>query len=141
MPRKIQLLTKEIEALAKKYGRQEGKYENAIVIAKFFHPCSTYRFFATELELSEEYPDETRFFGWGGHGDGMDEWGYVQLGEMEQCVVRGLPMERELHMPPMPLHEALKQVGLEYTGPKAEDDKPDVMIIEPGTHELTGNVD
>jgi hypothetical protein len=60
------------------------------VIAKFFHPCSNWTWYAFEYD-----PKTGTFFGL---VDGFEkELGYFTLAELEDVKVRGLGMERDLH--------------------------------------------
>lgn len=76
-----------------------------MVVAKFFHPASQWRWFATEYE-----PNTKIFFG---YVTGVeDEFGYFSLAELEsvKCPF-GLGIERDRYFKEQPLKEALKTVG------------------------------
>ena len=89
----MKLLTKEIEARFAKLGRQDGKGFAAEVVAKFFRPLSSWRWYATEYD-----PKHREFFGFV-VGDAA-EWGPFSLDEFEAIGRRsGLPMERDLYRP------------------------------------------
>jgi hypothetical protein len=105
----MKLMTKELEATFTKLGRQHGDGLDRIVVAKFFHPFSSWRWYATEYD-----PEERTFFGLV-VGD-EQEWGYFSLDEFEETKIRGLPFERELHVKPRTLREALKSDGIKYEG-------------------------
>lgn len=100
------MITKEMEALFKKHGLQDGKGDQAIVIAKFFHCRSRYTFFVTEM------PYEGTFFGY--TVNMAQEWGNTDIAEMEAVRVNGLPIERDLYWKPITLAEALKEHGITY---------------------------
>jgi hypothetical protein len=86
----MKLLTKALEARFSALGRQESKGDEAIVVAKYFHPLSSWTWYATEYD-----PEERMFFGL---VDGHErEWGYFSLDELEQTTVRGLGIERDLY--------------------------------------------
>lgn len=104
----MKLMTKEIEAEFTKIGSQEGTNGlDQIVVAKFFHPFSTWRWYATEYD-----PAERTFFGYVASPD--PEWGSFSLEEFEETKVRGLPMERDLHFKPKTLRDALQADGVTY---------------------------
>lgn len=109
MARKVMLLTKELQAQFAKVGRQESLGENALVIAKFFHPIGRYTFYATEYD-----PALREFFGY--TINAAQEWGTTSLDELEQTVVRGLHVERDLHFTQVPLVQAVKEdAGIEFS--------------------------
>lgn len=86
----MKLLTKALLDRFAKVGRQEAKGEDAVVIAKFFHPLSNWTWYATEYD-----PQERLFFG---IVRGFEtEWGYFSLDDLEQLVMKGLRMERDLY--------------------------------------------
>lgn len=97
----MKLITKALEAKFRKIGSQNGKGSEAIVVAKIFHPYSRYTLYATEYN-----PENREFFGYVINLE--QEWGSVSLDEMQACRVRGLPMERDQWLKPMPLREALR---------------------------------
>ena len=92
------LLTKEnLEALPPLYA-QEELGDQAIVHVKFFHPFSSWTWYATEFD-----PATGTFFGL---VDGMDlELGYFSLAELQSVIVKGCPMERDRHFAPKTLAE------------------------------------
>jgi len=86
------LLTKEIEKKLPPLYSQDGKKpEDVKVIAKFFHPMSSYTFYATEGSRNED--GDMIMFGLVRAQE--TELGYVSLREMETVRVRGLRMERD----------------------------------------------
>lgn len=87
----MKLLTKEIKARFAKLGRQEEAGDNAVVVCKFFDPCGSWTWYATEFD-----PEEGIFFGMV-HGF-EDELGYFSLAELEGIRgPLGLGIERDLH--------------------------------------------
>jgi len=122
----MKLITKEIEALFKKFGRQEGD-PDPIVLAHFFNPCGPGNWWATEMsylikkggqngerkiieveasEMNEEISgvvEDITFYGFISiHGDFCDEWGYFRLSELQsiKCPPLGLGIERDLYQKP-----------------------------------------
>lgn len=106
----MKLLTKELVANFRKTGSQEDKGDDAVVIAKYFHPFSSWYWYATEivgvrrggeeLELKEvsDYDvldaDDVIFFGL---VNGFEsELGYFSLAELKTIRLKGLPIERDL---------------------------------------------
>jgi hypothetical protein len=127
--RSVKLLTKEIEGLFKKLGRQE-RVDDPIVVAKFFNPTGPGTWYATELIYvirgkNEDRESETLeveasklgeckdyevvdklFFGYVSiFGDHNDEWGYFRLSELEsvKCPPFGMSIERDLYFDPTPI--------------------------------------
>lgn len=87
----MNLMTKELEARFAAVGGQDGKGDEAIVIAKFFTPDSSWTWFPTEFQ-----PEDRTFFGW---VIGIEtEMGYFSLDELESTRgMLGLPIERDLN--------------------------------------------
>jgi len=127
----MKLMTKEIEALFKKIGRQE-KVDDPIVVVKFFNPTGAGTWYATELIYVISRRDENNepetleveaskidqfkdyevvdmlFFGYVSiFGDHNDEWGYFRLSELEsvKCPPFGMGIERDLFFNPKPISE------------------------------------
>jgi hypothetical protein len=97
----LELLPAELRsAIASRFpiGSQEGRGEDAVVLVKFFFPAGRYTFFVTE---GEPVDDDFHVFGYciSPFGPDCDEWGYAALSELSGVVVRGLSMERDLHLP------------------------------------------
>lgn len=67
--------------------------DEKICYVRFFHPCSSWTWFATEFD-----PVKKIFFGWV-DGD-FPEWGNFSLEEMQNTKVRGLGIERDLYFKP-----------------------------------------
>ena len=98
-----QKLLRKVELdLFKKHGCQDGKGGDALVIARLFHPISSYTWYVTEYDSETGY-----LFGFVvGH---EMEWGTIaSLHEMSNMVVHGLEVERDAWFTPKPLREALK---------------------------------
>jgi len=98
----MKLLTKTLEKRFAKVGSQDGKGNEAIVIAKYFHPFSSWTWYATEYNVNER-----TFFGFVAGFEG--ELGYFSLDELESLRVKGLPMERDLYCGEKTLAEHLKR--------------------------------
>ena len=96
----MDLITPELRLRLRPFpvGSQEGLRDNAKVLVKFFFPAGRYTFFVTE---AEEQDDDILFFGYGisPFGPECDEWGYTTLAELRSVHLRGLSMERDLHLP------------------------------------------
>jgi hypothetical protein len=103
----MKLMTKEVEALFKRFGRQEEN-NDPTVVAHFFNPSGPGDWWATEsyyvirkeqprreTEITEVEASKTNgeiegvvvdinFYGYVSiHGDFCDEWGYFSLSELE----------------------------------------------------------
>jgi hypothetical protein len=80
----------------------ETEFENdPIVYLKLFHPCSNWTWYITEY--SEK--DKLCF----GVVDGHEpELGYFSLTELSELIIRGLPVERDLHFQKMKLSKLMK---------------------------------
>lgn len=91
----MMLMTKELEKKFEKYpfGSQEGKFEEAEVVVKYFNPCGAGTWLITEGEKED---GEWIFFGYCHITDW--EWGYVSLSELESVRLPfGLTIEREIY--------------------------------------------
>ena len=86
----MKLLTKEIEKKLPKLYSQE-KVKNPRIIVKFFHPLSSWKWYAYEGERQEN--GDMLFFGMV-HGY-EKEIGYFSLKELEEIKVMGLGVERD----------------------------------------------
>jgi hypothetical protein len=96
----VNLIPPELRSAIRQFpiGSQEGLCENAKVLVKFFFPAGRYTFFVTEAEPQGQ---DVLFFGFcvSGLGEDCDEWGYTSLTELLSVRVRGLTIERDLHVP------------------------------------------
>lgn len=91
----MKLVTKELEKTFEKYpiGSQDGKMENAEVLAKYFNPMGSGTWLVTEAEKQD---DDWLFFGYCHITDW--EWGYFSLKELESVKLPfGLGIERDLY--------------------------------------------
>ena len=96
----MDLITPELRSAIRLFplGSQERLRDNAKVFVKFFFPAGRYTFLATE---AEEQDDDILFFGYGisPFGPDCDEWGYTCLSELQSVHIRGLAIERDIHVP------------------------------------------
>ena len=95
----MKLLTKDIKARFAKvpWRSTDAKpHDEVKVIAKFFHPCSRWTFYATEFDGLDI------FFGYvhSAMGYDSDEWGYVSLTELQNMQVGKLGVERDISWNP-----------------------------------------
>jgi len=79
-------------------GSQEALGDDAKVVVKYFFPAGRYTFYVTEAEPDG---DDWLLFGYciSPLGPDCDEWGYASLAELSSVFVRGLAIERDLHLP------------------------------------------
>lgn len=99
----MKLLTQELLQRFAHVGRQEH-LADPIVIAKFFNPCGSGTWYATEYD-----PMSRTFFGYV-TGLGNDELGYFSLDELESYTgPLGLGIERDLYFKECPLSTLLPQ--------------------------------
>jgi len=102
----MKLLTKELEGSFKKVGSQEDN-SDPVVIAKYFHPFSNAKWYATEY-----YPEDRIFYGYVSlFNDHCDEWGDFSLDELETVKVMGLGIERDMCFISRPISEVLRKEG------------------------------
>ena len=96
----MDLITPELRQQLRSFpiGCQEGLRENAKVLLKFFFPAGRYTFYVTE---ADDHGEDLHFFGYciSPFGPDCDEWGYAALSELQSVRVRGLTIERDLHLP------------------------------------------
>jgi len=96
----MKLMTNEIRKGIPKLGEQEHLGKNAIIHVKFFDPCGSWSWFATEFD------GEDTFFGLV-HGH-EKELGYFSLTELQSVRGRfGLGIERDLHFGKKTLAEVM----------------------------------
>ncbi len=93
----MKLLTKELQKKLPPLYAQDGKGKEAIAYVKFFDPCGSWSWYATEYD-----PEEKLFFGLvDGH---KKELGYFSLTELESIKRPfGLGIERDIHFDPTKL--------------------------------------
>ena len=92
----MMLLTKEIRKRLPPIKSQEN-VEDPIVQVKFFHPFSSWTWYAIEFDGEDE------FFGYVvGH---EKELGYFSLAELKSINIHGLGMERDYYFKPCRLSE------------------------------------
>lgn len=103
----MKLLTQELLGKFAKVGRQEHN-PDPIVVAKFFNPCGTATWLATEF-----YPEDRLFFGYVSlfNDPFCNELGYFSLDELQaiRTMPFGLGIERDLYFSPAPLSVVKKQ--------------------------------
>lgn len=81
-------------------GSQEN-LEDPIVVAKFFHPYSSWIWYATEYD-----PENKEFF-WRVKWDFPELW-YFSLEDLETIELMGLPIERDLYREEKPLSQVME---------------------------------
>lgn len=122
----MKLLTKEIAEKFRTLGRQEKKGTAAEIVVKYFHPMSSWTWYATEAYLVTPEGEEVNFSDITGdipleiahdviffgmvHGH-EKELGYFSLNELAGVKVRGLGIERDLYMSAGKTLEDLEQGG------------------------------
>ncbi|KAB8154245.1 DUF2958 domain-containing protein [Kordia sp. TARA_039_SRF] len=98
----MQLLTKAIQDRFQKVGSQEH-VDDPIIIAKFFNPCGSGTWYATEYN-----PEDKIFFGYV-TGFAFDEWGTFSLVDMESVKLPfGLGIERDIYFEEKRFSEVIK---------------------------------
>lgn len=87
----MKLMTSELEERFKEVGDQSEK-ENPIFIAKFFNPCGSQTWYASEYS-----PENNICYGYV-TGMYVDEWGTFSITELESLNLPfGLKIERDIH--------------------------------------------
>ncbi len=100
--RKHKLLTDALRARFKELGEQD--IPNPVVVTKFFHPFSNWTWYAIAYN---EY--NKQFFGLiDGH---ESELGYFSYQELEETIVKGLPLERDCSFKETNLDEIRRQIS------------------------------
>jgi hypothetical protein len=102
----VKLLTKELEKkFPKLYTNESKKAEEVPIIAKFFDPCGSWTWYATE---GERQGDDFIFFGLVRGFE--NELGTFSLNELEAVKgPLGLGIERDLHFGEHMLSEAMEK--------------------------------
>ena len=94
----MKLLTKANLKALPAIGSTDGQGSDAIAQVKFFHPASSWTWYATEFN-----PETGEFFGL---IEGFEkELGYFHLSELESVMVRGLRVERDMYFTPTALKD------------------------------------
>lgn len=88
----MKLLTKTLLDIFQSIWSQQDE-SDPIIIAKYFHVCSPWTWYASEYD-----PEEKLFF-WFVDGDFPERW-YFSLREFEELCIIWLWMERDLHFEP-----------------------------------------
>ena len=87
----MKLLTKELQKKLPPLYSQDGKGDDAIAYAKFFDPCSSWTWYATEYD-----PENKIFYGYVAGFE--NEYGTFSLTELESVKGRfGLGIERDMY--------------------------------------------
>ena len=124
----VNLLTKELKKRFAKVGSQDGKGDGAIVVVKFFDPCGSWTWLATEayaaLDDGTEIPldqmegmtvEDVIFFGF--VVGQFPEWGSFSKRELEKYKgPLGLGIERDLYWTEKTVKEALSEIGASVSG-------------------------
>ncbi|MEQ9263284.1 MAG: DUF2958 domain-containing protein [Owenweeksia sp.] len=98
----MKLMTKTLEQRFAEIGDQ-SETKKPLVIAKFFNPCGSGTWYATE------YDPETRIFFGYVTGLQFDEWGSFSLDELQNLKLPlGLKIERDLWFKEKPFSELIK---------------------------------
>ena len=100
----MKLVTKEIERRVKQYPlySQDGKKKDAVAVAKFFLPISSWTWYMLEADLQEGIA-----FGIVINGSGEGEYGYFSLNELQDMKVTKfqLTVERDIYFEPTKLSD------------------------------------
>ena len=99
----MKLLTKELEKKLPSLYSQDDKGDEAIAYVKFFDPCGSWTWYATEYD-----PKTKEFFGL---VDGQyKELGYFSLDQLKSFKGRPpfyMPIERDIHFTPTPISKLM----------------------------------
>jgi len=99
----MKLMTKELEAKLPAVYSNEGKKQSEVpIIIKYFHPFSSWTWYATE---GEKQKDGTYLF-FGLVRGTENELGYFSEKELSELKIGGLGIERDLHFGEHMLSEA-----------------------------------
>jgi len=101
----MKLLTKALRKELPGIGTTDGRDKKEIkVIVKFFHPVSDWTWYAWEFDGKD------KFFGLViGH---EKEMGSFYLSELESCMVKGLPIERDIYFDNETVAEVMESHGM-----------------------------
>jgi hypothetical protein len=120
----MKLMSKELAERFKEVGNQSEK-ENPTFLAKFFNPCGSQTWYA-----SEYYPEQNICMG---YVTGMfeDEWGTFSITELESITLPfGLKIERDIHFDKISFDELTK--------PKAQKRESEIKEIKESKEQKQG---
>lgn len=101
----MKLITKTLIQEFNRTGDQ-SEIENPFLVAKFFNPCGSATWYATEYD-----PETNICFGYV-TGLFEDEWGSFSITELESITRPfGLSIERDIHFTPMSFKELMKKLN------------------------------
>lgn len=117
----MKLITKELIKRFQEVGDQ-SEVEDPLLIAKFFDPCGSWTWFATEYDPKTNICD--------GYVKGFqDEWGSFSITELE-AVQRpfGLTIERDIHFSEIPFSQLTMNKRLEELQDKGMENDRDTSL-------------
>ncbi len=99
----MKLITKELIERFQEVGDQ-SELENPLFIAKFFNPCGSETWYASEYDSTQNI-----CFGYV-TGMFMDEWGSFSIDELEGIKLPfGMRIERDIYFDEMPFWKLIKK--------------------------------
>ena len=109
----MRLMNAELAESLEKYPlySQDGKKENAVVVAKYFFPCTALTWYVTE---GRKEGDDYLFFGLVVGTDTSAEMGYFSLSQLSELNICGLKVERDIYFQPKKLGEICNQSVKDY---------------------------
>ena len=109
----MRLMNAELAESLEKYPlySQDGKKEKAVVVAKYFFPCTALIWYVTE---GRKEGDDYLFFGLVVGTDTSAEMGYFCLSQLSELNVCGLKVERDMYFKPKKLGEICNKSVKEY---------------------------
>ena len=114
----MKLMTTELQERFKEIGDQ-SEVENPIIVAKFFNPCGSQTWYATEYNLNTNicYGYVTGMF--------EDEWGTFSIDELKELKLPfGMSIERDIHFEEIGFKELMQKNRLkELQGKETQKDK------------------
>lgn len=118
----MKLLTKELQYLFEKVGKQD-ELKDPVVVAKYFAPGHSATWYATEY-----IPDNGVFFGYV-TGLGQNEFGYFALEELKELKAPpfDLAVERDWDFEPVPISMLVPEIA-ERLGKKYDKNQPDNTV-------------
>lgn len=118
----MKLINDELKTRFAEVGDQ-SELDNPIVVAKFFNPCGSQTWYATE------YDTERNVCVGYVTGMGFDEWGTFSIDELESLQLPfGLTIERDLYIKEIPFYEMMKKEGHSIDEPIQAQDTEVVFI-------------